>query len=75
MYSISATNNLYVKVTEPGKAVLRELELRQPYPGAKAHFYISDIDDRDYLASLIKATLPTLPLPSRSLCVRQHPRL
>lgn len=25
--------------------------------------YISDIDDSDYLAALIKATLPALPLP------------
>ena len=29
--------------------------------GAKDYFYISDVDDRDYLASLIKATLPALP--------------
>lgn len=31
--------------------------------GAKDYFYISDVDDRDYLASLIKATLPALPKP------------
>ena len=24
-------------------------------------FYISDVDDRDYLVSLIKATIPALP--------------
>ncbi len=63
LFGLICDNNLYVKVTEPGKAVLRELELRPPYPGAKDHFYISDIDDSDYLAALIKATLPALPAP------------
>lgn len=63
LFGLICDNNLYVKVTEQGKAVLRELELRPPYPGAKNHFYISDIDDSDYLAALIKATIPALPLP------------
>lgn len=35
--------------------------LRPPYDGAKDYFYISDVDDRDYLVALIKATLPALP--------------
>ena len=56
-------NNFYVKVTEPGRAVLKEVILRPPYEGAKDFFYISDVDDRDYLVSLIKATLPALPKP------------
>ena len=40
--------------------------LRPPYDGAKDYFYISDVDDRDYLASLIKATIPALPLVSHA---------
>ncbi|MBR5735784.1 MAG: TfoX/Sxy family protein [Bacteroidales bacterium] len=63
LFGLICDNNLYIKVTEPGRAVLRELDLRPPYPGAKDHFYISDIDDSDYLTELIKATLPALPLP------------
>ena len=35
--------------------------MRPPYDGAKDYFYISDVDDREYLASLITATLPALP--------------
>lgn len=27
------------------------------------YFYISDVDDREYLTSLIKATIPALPKP------------
>lgn len=48
-------------MTEPGKALLKEVILRPPYDGAKDYFYISDVDDPEYLASLIKATIPALP--------------
>ena len=37
--------------------------MRPPYDGAKDYFYIRDVDDRDYLTSLIKATIPALPKP------------
>ena len=36
--------NFYVKVTEPGRSVLKELILRPPYDGAKDYFFISDVD-------------------------------
>ena len=50
-------------MTGSGKALLKEVILRSPYDGAKDYFYISDVDDREYLASLIKATLPALTKP------------
>ena len=56
-------NNFYIKVTEPGRALLKEVILRPPYDGAKDYFYIRDVDHREYLASLIKATIPALPKP------------
>ena len=43
--------------------LLKEVILRPPYDGAKDYFYISDVDDRDYLVRLIKATIPALPKP------------
>ncbi len=61
LFGLICDNNLYVKVTEPGRAVLKEVILRPPYNGARDYFYISDVDDRDYLANLIKVTLPALP--------------
>ena len=61
LFGLICDNNFYVKVTEPGKAVLKEVILRPPYDGAKDYFYISDVDDRDSLVSLIKATIPALP--------------
>jgi hypothetical protein len=46
---------------EPGRAVLKEVILRPPYEGAKDYFYISYVDDREYLTSLIRVTIPALP--------------
>ena len=63
LFGLICDNNFYVKVTEPGKAVLREIILRPPYEGAKDYFYIGDVDDRDYLASLIKVTIQALLKP------------
>ena len=63
LFGLICDNNLYVKVTEPGRAVLKEVTLRPPYDGAKDFFYITDVDDRDYLTALIKATIPALPKP------------
>ncbi len=63
LFGLICDNNFYVKVTEPGRGVLKEVIYRSPYDGAKDYFYISDVDDSDYLVSLIKATLPALPKP------------
>ena len=63
LFGLICDNNLYIKVTEPGKVLLKEVVLRPPYDGARDYFYITDVDDRDYLARLIKATLPALPKP------------
>ncbi len=63
LFGLICDNNLYVKVTEPGREVLKEIILRPPYDGAKDYFYIADVDDQDYLVSLIKTTLPALPKP------------
>ena len=63
LFGLICDNNFYVKVTEPGRSVLKDVILRPPYNGAKDYFYICDVDDRDYLTTLIKATIPALPKP------------
>ena len=63
LFGLICDNNFYVQVTEPGRVLLKEVILRPPYDGAKDYFYISDVGDREYLASLIKATIPALPNP------------
>ena len=61
LFGLICDNRFYVKVTEPGKVVLKEVILRPPYEGAKHYFFISDVDDREYLTSLIRVTIPALP--------------
>ena len=63
LFGLICDNNLYIKPTDAGRAILREEIMRSPYPGAKEHFYIDDLDDSDYLAQLIKVTLLNLPAP------------
>ena len=55
-FGLVCDNDLYIKPTEAGGAILRHEDLRPPYLGAKPHFYIEDVDDHDYLAALTKAT-------------------
>lgn len=54
-------NILYIKQTETVRALLREVVLRTPYDGAKEHFVITDVDDKDYLAEIVKTTAANLP--------------
>ena len=61
LFGLICDNNFYLKVTESGKFLLEEVIMRPPYDGAKDYFYISDVDDREYLTSLIKVTITALP--------------
>lgn len=57
-------NQLFVKPTPGGKAVLIKPVEAPPYKGAKPHYLIDDaLDDRDLLARLIKTTAQELPAP------------
>ena len=60
LFGLICDNNLYIKETDAGRALLKEVILRPPYPSAKDYFYIDDIDDSEYVVSLIRATLPAL---------------
>lgn len=60
LFGLICDNSLYIKQTEAAKAILRTEDLRPPYPGAKPYFYIEDIDDRDYLSALVRATCAAL---------------
>lgn len=62
-FGLVCDNGLYVKPTDAGRRLLRAEDMRPPYDGAKPHFYIEDIDDRDYLSALVKATCAALPEP------------
>lgn len=53
----------YLKPTDAGRALLRTVDMRPPYEGAKDYFYIADVDDHYYLATLISETYKVLPEP------------
>ena len=60
LFGLICDNNLYIKQTDAGEAVLDEVVLRPPYPSARDHFYIPNVDDRDYLEDIVRATVPEL---------------
>lgn len=62
-FGLVCDNDFYVKYTEAGRKLLRIEDMRPPYPGAKPHFYIEDVDDREYLSALVRATCAELPEP------------
>ncbi len=60
IFGLICDNRFYLKPTQAGKSLLREMEMRPPYPGAKDYFYIAEVDDHDYLSELVKATCKDL---------------
>ena len=70
IFGLICDDRFFLKPTEAGRALLRKEELRPPYHGAKDYFYIDDIDDRDYLSALVRATCKALPEPKKR---RQRP--
>jgi TfoX/Sxy family transcriptional regulator of competence genes len=57
-------NQLFVKPTAAGRALVAKPVEAPPYPGAKLHFLIDEgLDDREWLAALIRATYAELPAP------------
>ena len=62
-FALVSDNRFYIKPTEVARPLLRTEVPEPPYEGAKPYFYIEEIDDRDYLATLVKATCAALPLP------------
>ena len=64
-YSGSSVTTVYLKPTDAVRSLLRKEELCPPYDGAKDYFYIADVDDRDYLSSLVSETCKALPEPKK----------
>lgn len=56
-------DQLFIKITEAGRALYPGLTEAPPYEGAKNYFLIEDIDDRDFLTALTMATCQALPEP------------
>ena len=63
IFGLICDDCFFLKPTEAGKALLRSVELRPPYDGAKDYFLVTDVDDHDYLTTLVRETCKALPEP------------
>lgn len=44
-FGLVCDNQLFVKITEPGLKLLPQQEQGSPYPGARPHFLMTELDD------------------------------
>jgi TfoX/Sxy family transcriptional regulator of competence genes len=56
-------NQLFVKPTEAGRALLGRPTEAAPFPGATNWFLLGDLDDPEFLAELVRSTAAALPEP------------
>ena len=63
IFGLICDDRFYLKPMEAGRRLLRAVEMRPPYEGAKDYFYIADVEDRDYLSELVRETCKALPEP------------
>lgn len=56
-------DQLFFKITEGGRKLMPDLEEGIPYHGAKPHFLIEELEDREQLAELVRTTCRELPMP------------
>ncbi|MBU3129830.1 TfoX/Sxy family protein [Clostridium tagluense] len=56
-------NQFFVKKTIVGAELLTSAEEASPYSGAKPHFLIECLEDREFLADFIRKTCDELPVP------------
>ncbi|MBU9735722.1 TfoX/Sxy family protein [Diplocloster agilis] len=56
-------NQFFVKKTEAGAALYPDFQEAAPYAGAKPHFLIDCVDDKELMARFIQATCDELPAP------------
>lgn len=54
-------NQLFVRPTIKGKDYIKNVIEEPPYPGAKKHFLIENVDDKEWLCELIRITEAQLP--------------
>ena len=71
IFGLICDDCFYVKPTEAVRPLLRVVDMRPPYDGAKDYFYIADVDDRDYLAQIVSETCRALPEPKTRNSIRK----
>ncbi|MBQ6633264.1 MAG: TfoX/Sxy family protein [Ruminococcus sp.] len=55
-----------VKPVKPALAMMPDAEKQLPYEGAKEMLLVSNVDDREFMCSLLDAMFPELPAPKKN---------
>ena len=63
IFGLICDDSFYLKPADVVRPLLRKVDMRPPYEGAKDYFYIEDIDDHDYMRTLVTETCKALPEP------------
>ncbi len=63
IFGLICDDAFFLKPTDAVRPLLRKVDLRRPYDGAKEYFFIEDIDDHDYMKMLVVETCKALPFP------------
>lgn len=63
IFGLICDDCFYVKPTDAVRPLLRSIDMRPPYDGAKDYFFIADVDDHDYLSLIVSETCKALPEP------------
>ena len=63
IFGLICDEHFYLKPIDEVRPLLRQIDMRPPYEGAKPYFYIADVDDHDYLSALVRETCRHLPEP------------
>lgn len=56
-------NQVFVRPTEAGRALVGRVTEGTPFPGAKPHILVTELDDSDLLQRLLLVTADALPAP------------
>ena len=63
IFGVICDDQLFVKITERGRKLAPDLEEGAPYHGAKPHFLVEELEDREKLSRLVRETCQELPIP------------
>lgn len=63
-FGLVCDNQLFIKITEPGRAMKPDQEEGCPYEGAKPYFLMTELDDDRFLSSFVQETCTVLSVPA-----------
>lgn len=61
MFAVICDDQFFLKPTSKGREVLTDIIEAPPYTWAKDYFLIENLEDKEYLAQIIKVTWDELP--------------